>query len=349
MPLPTDVKYFTSEIANIQQLGNNTTSLVPLLRSCLIDGFGEVSVSNLTVSGNVATATAAGHTFIKYAVVLIAGSSNPLLNGEHRVTSVSGDTFTFETVGVSDGPASGAITAKYAPAGWKVVGSPSTSQMKIRTAKDDALFVLTVGETKSTTTVGILETEETNPTIYHHPNHIHQKSSWRLLANGEKIALLVKNNDSYEGYSPAIYAGLYDSTVPNLKANGFLQKSQHTSPTTIYSGNHSQFPFNNEIILTREPLSPFPQSILTRFRNYSGSGSFPNPNNYSATLYTNDLFISGSYVGSVNGFYHCNENHKVEEAIYTNVEGVVGGVVAYFTISSSSQSIPIAFNLCTWK
>jgi len=56
-------------------------------------------------------------------VMLIAGATPSGLNGEKRVMSVVGNTFTFDAVGVADGTATGSITCKVAAAGWQKVFS----------------------------------------------------------------------------------------------------------------------------------------------------------------------------------------------------------------------------------
>lgn len=117
--IDTTVKYFDYTMANSPTLSNNYGVLVTLLDAILVNGFGSVSVSSMSVSNGVGTATATGHSFIKNSVALISGATPSGLNGQHKVLSVSGSTFTFDAFGVADGAATGTITASVAPLGWE--------------------------------------------------------------------------------------------------------------------------------------------------------------------------------------------------------------------------------------
>jgi hypothetical protein len=92
----------------------------------LVDGFGTVTLDSLVVSSGVATGSlSTGHGFTMFGdtylgpVIAIAGATPSGLNGEWRIASVAdANTFTFACPGVSDGAATGTITAKIAPLGW---------------------------------------------------------------------------------------------------------------------------------------------------------------------------------------------------------------------------------------
>lgn len=119
MPLQTDVKFFTSDMPGAPTLNKAAGAIIPVLDACLVNGFDTKTLDSLVVSSNVATATiAAGHSYRKYAVIEISGATPSGLNGQHRITSTTGTTFTFETTGIADQTATGTITAKMAPAGW---------------------------------------------------------------------------------------------------------------------------------------------------------------------------------------------------------------------------------------
>lgn len=114
------VKYFHKAMRGAPTVSGTAGTMIALLDACLINGFGTVTLTSLTVSGGVATATVdAGSSFDEYAVVLIAGATPAELNGEARVLSSTSTGFTFATI-AADGAATGTITAKYAPVGsWE--------------------------------------------------------------------------------------------------------------------------------------------------------------------------------------------------------------------------------------
>lgn len=98
-------------------------SLVSVLDSCLVTGFG-LQTATITVASGVATlSTPSSHGFELHQVALVDGASNALLNGRHRVLSRTSATITFDATGVPDGAASGSINVRLAPAGWSKVFS----------------------------------------------------------------------------------------------------------------------------------------------------------------------------------------------------------------------------------
>lgn len=117
--MTSPVKYFHDGLPGAPVLSGSTGALLAVLQACLVDGWGTVSLTSVSVSAGVATATvAAGHPFEADTVAFIAGAGTPALNGEKTVSSVGVNTFAFPAPGVADGVISGAITAKVAPAGW---------------------------------------------------------------------------------------------------------------------------------------------------------------------------------------------------------------------------------------
>ena len=116
------VYYFNEGLRGVPQLSGTSGALIAVLDACLITGFGTVSVTSLTVADGVATATvSAGNSFNPHHIILIEGASDPALNGRHRVLldDNSSTSFSFKTT-AANGPASGTISAKYAPVpGWE--------------------------------------------------------------------------------------------------------------------------------------------------------------------------------------------------------------------------------------
>lgn len=120
MALDTTVKYFHSLMSGAPTLNGTAGSMLAVLDACLVNGFGSVTVDSLVVASGVATLTrAAGLSFEKDVVLLVAGATPGALNGEKRALSVSSTTATFDATGVADGAATGTITVKLAPAGWE--------------------------------------------------------------------------------------------------------------------------------------------------------------------------------------------------------------------------------------
>lgn len=119
----TSVKRIHESMRGAPVLNGVAGSLIGLLDTFLVNGWGLATANSLSVSGGVATLTMpAGSEFEDHCVVLIAGATPAALNGEQRIATTNGATLTFPTT-VADGPATGTITVKYAPCGWQKVFS----------------------------------------------------------------------------------------------------------------------------------------------------------------------------------------------------------------------------------
>ena len=116
----TSVKFAHSGQTGAPVLTGAAGSMLALLRAVLVDGWGLKSVDSLVVVGGVATITVTGtHPAQVDTVILVEGVTGALtaLNGEQKVTAVTGSTIKFATA-AANGTAAGTITTKMAPAGW---------------------------------------------------------------------------------------------------------------------------------------------------------------------------------------------------------------------------------------
>ncbi len=113
------VYQYDNTMPNALQLTGVAGALNSILKTYLVTGAGAGSVSTLTVSAGVATATyAAGHPFKVGGTALFAGSTPAALNGLKKVLTARTNAITFAAPGVPDGAATGSITSKLAAAGW---------------------------------------------------------------------------------------------------------------------------------------------------------------------------------------------------------------------------------------
>lgn len=119
MALPdTSVKVFTSADAGARVLSGTAGALVGVLNDCLLNGYNLKSATSVTASAGTATLTANGHGFKVGQIVLVAGASDPLHNGEKKVTSVTTNTITYAVDPAAATNPSGTISVKMAPLGW---------------------------------------------------------------------------------------------------------------------------------------------------------------------------------------------------------------------------------------
>lgn len=143
------VLYFNSEEVGAPVLNNAAGSLIGVLDACLINGFNSKNVTGIVVASNVATATASAHGYEVGKVVEIAGATPSGLNGRQRVTSVTANTFTFATTGISDQTATGTITAKRPGLGWTKQYSGTNKAMYKRSAVGATAMMLRVEDTNA--------------------------------------------------------------------------------------------------------------------------------------------------------------------------------------------------------
>lgn len=115
--MTTNVKVFKSTDANAPILAGTAAYLVNVLDAVLVNGYNSQTVT-ITRDGTTATASATAHGFLQGQCLLISGASQSEYNGEHYITGVTEDAFTFTVSGSPATPATGTITAKMAPAGW---------------------------------------------------------------------------------------------------------------------------------------------------------------------------------------------------------------------------------------
>lgn len=117
--MSNNVKIFKSTDIGAPVLSGVAGALIGVLDAVLVDGYNSVSLSAVSRSGTVATATSIGHGFAVGDCLLVAGADQSEYNGEVYVTTVpNADSFTFTVDGAAVTPATGSITAKKAPAGW---------------------------------------------------------------------------------------------------------------------------------------------------------------------------------------------------------------------------------------
>jgi hypothetical protein len=118
--MSTSVKFLSSTMPNAPQLSATDGSMIAVLDACLVNGWNTTTADSVSVAAGVVTANfSAGHPFVKWQVVQVAGATPAGLNGEARVTEVTTNTVKWQVTGVADGTATGTITLKTAPLGWQ--------------------------------------------------------------------------------------------------------------------------------------------------------------------------------------------------------------------------------------
>lgn len=112
------VKWFSSENTNAPELNNNWGSLLNVIKSCLIDGFGAQAFHSIEVSNGVAIAAfPSNHNLQMFQWIELSGSSQTILNGEFKILGLTSNTIEF-LVDLPDQTITETITCRLAPLGW---------------------------------------------------------------------------------------------------------------------------------------------------------------------------------------------------------------------------------------
>lgn len=124
----TSIKFLNSSNLNSPLLNTDWGALIRLYDACLVDGINSLNISSLTISGDtpetndILTLTyLVPHGYQQYQVLLLSGAQIDLLNGEHRIQSVSQDGLSLTlrtTTTISDAGNVQNIMTKLAPLGW---------------------------------------------------------------------------------------------------------------------------------------------------------------------------------------------------------------------------------------
>ena len=224
--MSTLVKYFVSSMSGVAQLSANPGSLVDVLDTCLVTGFGLQSVTNLVVTAGVATATVASNTlFTTRRVVLLAGNSTIALNGEFRITAYLGTTFSFPVPGVADGTYMGGTpTVKMAPLGFEILFTAANKRIYRSTSLLSNGVCLRVDDTNTASGWNMVKNVAGTYRAMARVDHSLLPVSVDSTTNGTGLGWWIKSNVS-TGTSARSWMivgddrGFYINTLPN---NGYV-------------------------------------------------------------------------------------------------------------------------------
>lgn len=217
IPNNSTVRWFHSEMADAPQINAQPGDLINILDACLVNGFGNKAVDSLVVLAGVATVTiSAGHLFEELAVIRISGAAPAELNGDWRILTATGTTYTVATPGIADLTATGTITCLRAtPGHWEKAFSGEFKAAYRSTHPDATGFFLRIDDaatgTESSRVVGYETMTDIDtggfpfPTEAQMAGGLHWRRSstttgsqlprpWTLIADERWLWLLLDNN-----------------------------------------------------------------------------------------------------------------------------------------------------------
>ena len=133
--MSTSVKFFNSDMPGAPACSGTAGALLAVLDACLITGWGLQTAASASISAGVCTLTLPTTPAMQVgSVALVAGATPAGLNGEQRVTAITGNSVSFATT--ETGAVTGTITVKLAPAGWlKPFSGTNLAAYKVDPAK----------------------------------------------------------------------------------------------------------------------------------------------------------------------------------------------------------------------
>jgi hypothetical protein len=362
--MATDVKFVHSGMTGAPTLAGVAGGLIAVLDAVLKDGFGLGTVDSVVIAGGVGTVTrSAGHPFEPTSIALIAGASvsGGSINGEQRVLSVTGTTWTFDATGLANQTATGTITHKVAPLGW--TKEFSASNLAVYKSADGLATGcrLRVDDTGTTTArvVGYETMSDVSTGTGPFPTSAQvsgggywDKSAtangttrpWIAVGDGRAFYIAVDWN-SGAGYGTQFFGDFLSNKSPDAYGCA-LSASPITlvgwAPATAsYCDVAYIDPANNTNMWAAKGVSGFGGSQALRrsasitvglgsgFSGYLGSSWLSYPNGADSGLYVVPLNISeaspsGCFRGVHPGMYCCP--HQVGTGVFSNAE-VISSVV----------------------
>lgn len=209
------VRVYRSTDFSAPQLSGQVGTLLAILDACLVNGFGTNTITSLTQSGGVATATTnVPHQFTGSPKVLIAGAASSDYNVEATITITGASTFTYPVNPAAPGTAGGAPTCKIAGSGWTKPFADGTYVAAYKQPAGSNGFYLRVDDNSSATIArGQAYETMTNvssgltpfPTSVQLAGGVHIVKSdaassatrpWMLVCNGPFFALFIAHDNS---------------------------------------------------------------------------------------------------------------------------------------------------------
>ncbi|WP_432460792.1 hypothetical protein [Agarivorans sp. QJM3NY_25] len=242
------VKWFNSNFEGAPTVDdtwdNINGNFVAMLKACLVTGFGDKLIANLTYDETSSEAVANfdnGHQYKLDSIIEIYDASDAAYNGEHRVTNVTTNEV---RVKLNSGPA-GAVTGasmKVASAGWSVFSeSPDGKVVVFDTGSDYGNVMIRVANNDTEQYEGKnlfgnsstlclvakislvsnvsdynnydVETEAIWPASHTGGSSIYQRKLWNLVADDGMFYLFFSTG--YNGHISPHYAGYINSLKSN--------------------------------------------------------------------------------------------------------------------------------------
>ncbi len=214
-------------------LSSASGKLVDVFKACLVDGYGEQTIS-ISRSGSTATITTTSPHGISYSTwYIVSGAAQAEYNGTFRVTPASTTTLTYTVTGTPATPATGTLLGKVAPAGWTTVIDATSSvllqnagsaryfkikddgyQTNIQTSTDFGRASITGAKNYSDINSLVTPFPRTISGTNRHDNNAYgapvlKKTKWMIIADEATCYYLTNDTGMTSAVSSSVYTYCY--------------------------------------------------------------------------------------------------------------------------------------------
>lgn len=337
------VKFFYSGMVSAPVLSGTAGATIGVLDACLKYGFGSKSVTSLVISGGVATMNVTGsHSAVVGATVLVAGATPSSLNGEKKVTAITGTSASFATT-EADGSATGTITFKIAPLGFTTPFTGTNLRAYKSSSVDATGCVLRLDDTGTTTSrvvayesmsdintgVGTFPTSaQFSGGMYWPKSNAADSTSrpWVLIGDERAFIFYVAPNATYttqgavfgfgdilsnksgDAYGCVLFGHTSTVNVEGSPIPGCLGYSPGTNPAFYgYIARDYTFLGGSQLVKKTSGANNGPGYSGTT--NYNGNGlGYPNGPDNGLLVSPVDLLVGTNLRGRFPGIYHTPQN-----------------------------------------
>lgn len=288
--MANEIVYFDSLETGAPTLNNAAGSAIAVLDACLLTGFNLKSVTSISVTSSVATVACSGHGYESGRMVDIAGSTPSGLNGRKKITVVNANTFTFPAPGVSDGSATGTLTAKRSPLGWTKARSDTNKAIYARTDVAASASLFRVDDTgagiASATAAGIFGVESatgidaytsaTSTTTLEKGANNTTAKRWVLIGDSRSFYLFTEHVTYPWGTYPAMSAVAGFGDVRSFRVGdlwrAFVLGGRHSLCPAYMNGSNSGFSTQFRFMRNAGGLSQNIGGKLLGYESNAGGG-----------------------------------------------------------------------------
>lgn len=345
-PVDTTVKALWSSMSGATAGSNAIGGLIPVLDAALVDGWGLLTATSVTVSGGVCTMSFPTTPAAEVGTVILAAGATTKtgINGEQRVTGKTTNTLSFATA-ESNGSVSGTVTMKVAPLGWTKLFAGSNKAVYKPSDPAATGNVLRVDDTATTNArvVGYESMSDVDngsgpfPTSAQLAGGMYwmKGNAWAVVGDGRAFYLFMGAGTggqlSVEFFGDIVSdkpGDVYACAIFGARSNqtGGVNNTECLSYLSTDKAQHGYLPRSHTAVSGSVIAGKYSVPWPSTSANYSGSGpsDHPYPNGADNSLRPSVLQVHAANTvrGSFPGFYGLFQSGV--NASFSNLDTIAG-------------------------